>query len=96
VQGKKHTSANIPILLGSPLRATDSEVKPQPLDSDTTKFTRKYLNLADKALLTSQREKEEQTGSSRNARLRLEPQDGSPATDYRIQDGEVEVRVLVP
>jgi hypothetical protein len=29
-----------------------------------------------------------------STRLRLEPKDGSPVTDYRIQDGQVEVRVL--
>lgn len=94
MQGKKHASAKLPILLGSPPRPTNSGVKSQPTDSDTTEFTRKYLDLADKALLTTQRENEEQTSSSRSVRLRLEPHDGSPAKDYRIRDGEIEVRIL--
>jgi hypothetical protein len=93
VHGKKHTSANVPIPLGSALRPTNAEVK-QPSDSDTTKFTRKYLDLADRALLTTQNGQGYQSRASRSTRLRLEPQDGTPAKDYRIQDGEVEVRVL--
>jgi hypothetical protein len=95
MQGKKHASAKLPIiLLGSPPRATSSGVKSQHTDSDTSKFTRKYLDLADKALLTTHRENEEQTWSSRRVHLRLEPEDGSPAKDYRIRDGEIEVRIL--
>jgi len=93
MQGKKHASAKLSILLGSPPRPTNSGVKSQSTDSDTTKFTRKYLDLADKALLTTQRENEEQTSSSRSVRLRLEPHDGSPAKDYRIRDSEIEVRI---
>ena len=31
-----------------------------------------------------------------NVRLRLESGDGSPAKEYRIEDGEVEVRTLDP
>jgi hypothetical protein len=94
VQSKKHISANIPILLDPTLRTANDEVKSQATDSDTAKFARKYLDLADKALLTTQEEHSGHSRSSRSARLRLEPQDGSPVKDYRIQDGEVEVRVL--
>ena len=94
MQGKKHASAKLPVLLGSLPHATNSGVKSQPTDSDTTKFTRKYLDLADKALLTTQKDDDNRSRSSRSVRLRLEPEDGSPAKDYRIRDGEIEVRIL--
>ncbi len=93
MQGKKHTLAKLPILSGSPLRPINAEVNPAP-DSDTTRFTNNYLNLADKALHASEQEENHQSRQVRSARLRLEPQDGTPAKDYRIQGGEVEVRIL--
>jgi hypothetical protein len=95
VQGKKHTSANPLILSPFPLRTTNTEVKPPASDNDTNKLTNKYLLLADKALHTAEQESAHGSRACRTARLRVEPQDGSPAKDYRIQDGEVEVRIWV-
>jgi len=95
VQGKKDTSAKSPALSPFSLRTTNSEVKAAS-NSETTTFTNKYLLLADKALHTTEKGKAHDSGAWRTARLRLEPQDGSPAKDYRIRDGEVEVRNLHP
>ena len=93
MQAKKHSSASLPILLGPSLLTTNADVKSEP-ESDTKKFTNKYLTLADKALHTSEQKDGHQHRPGRNARLRLEPQDGTPSKDYQIQDGEVEVRIL--
>lgn len=93
MQRKKHTAANVPILLGQSPVSTNANVKSEP-ESDTTKFTNNYLALADKALHKGEEKDINQSRSGRNARLRLEPQDGTPAKDYRIQDGEVEVRSM--
>ena len=93
MQGKKDTSANVPIFLRHSFISTNANVKSEP-ESDTTKFTNNYLALADKALHKDAQKEGNQRRLGRNARLRLEPQDGTPAKDYRIEEGEVEVRVL--
>ena len=89
MRGKTHSSAKPLIPLGPSLLATEADVPSSLADSDTTKFTNTYLKLADQALHSGEQKDSRQGRPVRSSRLRLEPEDGTPAKDYRIRGGEV-------
>jgi hypothetical protein len=97
VQDKKRTPGKLLNFLSFPVRLINEKVKNSDPDPEAANFTRRYLDLADKALHTNSEEPAKAAPSpinSRSHRLRLEPYDGSPAKDYRVHAGEIEVRLV--
>jgi len=96
VGGTKSRLGTIWNLVTSPVRLINAPVKEDlPSDPDEASFAKPYLDLADRALRNNNDSPPIAASPSIvSSRLRLEPGDGSPVKEYRINNGEIEVCVF--